>query len=79
MNRRPLSHLWLLLTMLSVLSAGLLYAVLKDGSSTAHAYTAPNLPANGKTLFIIGQDTDTLNDYKFQVLNVNRAVPPPEE
>ncbi len=38
--------------------------------------SARNLPPNGKIAFFIGQDSDTLSDYK-NVLNANPSIPQP--
>ena len=37
----------------------------------------PNVPADNKILFIMGQDTTTLRDYNNEVLNVDASMPKP--
>lgn len=51
--------------------------LLVNTPSYAIIESAVNLPANNKVLFIMGQDSSTLEDYKNEVLDQNDKIPVP--
>lgn len=67
----------------STASLAAVLALLTAGTATgttapvAAALTARNLPADGRILPVMGQDSDTLSDYKIQVLD-NSALNAPK-
>ena len=69
------------LQILSVLLAGVLSLVLVvvilPLSISKAAVNGRNLPANGKILSIIGQDTSTLSEYRSAVMNGGFGAPEP--
>ena len=56
--------------------AGLMYGAAASGYA-ADLDGARNLPEDGKVLFFMGQDSDTLSDYKHDVLDQDIEMPRP--
>ncbi len=52
-------------------------ALLVAGQPVQAAVSGRNLPADGKVLFFMGQDTTTLSEYKRDVLNAGSGAPQP--
>ena len=66
-----------MISFLSIISVILSFNTYASNSKTTQLLSARNLPQNNQILFIIGQNSDDLSDYKKEVLDIDPSMPKP--